>query len=241
MYLPRFTHVSLAFLVALLTGCASTPPAKLSHSPDFAPVYPVSPMKNQVATGAIFNARSSDNWFGRGKTYQVGDIITLHLNEKTSANRTANSKLGREANNDVIPQGMIDRISGLALPGKVLGTRMADALSGVNLTNSTIGHKSTDNKDDKLAELAGALTVTVVEVLQNGNLVVRGEKQLAITDGAEIIQVSGIIRPTDISPGNMVQSSRLANAQFSYRSTGALADATSPGWGTKLLMNIWPF
>jgi flagellar L-ring protein precursor FlgH len=115
------------------------------------------------------------------------------------------------------------------------------ALSGVNLSNSNIGHESTGNLDDKLAVLQGALTVTVIEVLQNGNLVVRGEKQMAITDGAEIIQISGIIRPTDISPGNMVQSSRLANAQFSYRSTGALADATSPGWGTKLLMNIWPF
>jgi flagellar L-ring protein precursor FlgH len=241
MQLPRFVLLSLAFLAALLTGCASTPPAKLSHSQDFAPVYPVAPPKNQVATGAIFNARNSDNWFGRGKTYQVGDIITLHLNERTSANRTANSKLGRKANNDVIPQGMIDRISGLALPGKVLGTRLEGALSGVNLSNSNIGHESTGNLDDKLAVLQGALTVTVIEVLQNGNLVVRGEKQMAITDGAEIIQISGIIRPTDISPGNMVQSSRLANAQFSYRSTGALADATSPGWGTKLLMNIWPF
>ena len=69
----------------------------------------------------------------------------------------------------------------------------------------------------------------------------RGEKQLALTEGSEIIQLSGIIRPTDISPSNMVQSSRLANAQIAYRGTGDLANASKPGWGTSALMKIWPF
>jgi flagellar L-ring protein precursor FlgH len=83
--------------------------------------------------------------------------------------------------------------------------------------------------------------VTVVEVLANGNLMVRGEKQLALTEGAEIIQVSGIIRPEDISPNNTVQSRRLANAQIAYRGTGDMANAAKAGWGTNALMKFWPF
>ena len=89
--------------------------------------------------------------------------------------------------------------------------------------------------------LIGDVSVTVVEVLANGNLMVRGEKQLALTEGAEIIQVSGIIRPEDISPNNTVQSRRLANAQIAYRGTGDMANAAKAGWGTNALMKFWPF
>jgi flagellar L-ring protein precursor FlgH len=70
---------------------------------------------------------------------------------------------------------------------------------------------------------------------------VRGEKQLALTEGAEIIQVSGILRPSDVSPNNTVQSRRLANAQIAYRGTGDMANASRAGWGTSALMKLWPF
>jgi flagellar L-ring protein FlgH len=81
----------------------------------------------------------------------------------------------------------------------------------------------------------------VVDVLANGNLVLRGEKQLALTEGAEVIQVAGVIRPEDVAPNNTVQSRRLANAQITYRGTGDLAAASKPGWGTGLLLKLWPF
>jgi len=56
-----------------------------------------------------------------------------------------------------------------------------------------------------------------------------------------VIQVSGIIRPEDISRTNTVQSRRLANAQIAYRGTGDIANASKPGWGTSLLLKFWPF
>jgi flagellar L-ring protein precursor FlgH len=70
---------------------------------------------------------------------------------------------------------------------------------------------------------------------------VRGEKQLAFTEGSEVIQISGILRPNDVSPNNMVQSRRLANAQISYRGTGDMANASKAGWGTSALLKLWPF
>jgi flagellar L-ring protein precursor FlgH len=89
--------------------------------------------------------------------------------------------------------------------------------------------------------LTGSVAVSVVEVMPNGNLVLRGEKQLALTEGSEIIQVAGIIRPDDVAPNNTVQSRRLANAQIAYRGSGDLANATKAGWGTSTLLKIWPF
>ena len=81
----------------------------------------------------------------------------------------------------------------------------------------------------------------VVEVLGNGNLVIVGEKQLALTEGSEFIQVKGIIRPADIQPDNTVLSQRIAHAQISYRGTGELATASKSAWGTGLLYKFWPF
>ena len=94
---------------------------------------------------------------------------------------------------------------------------------------------------DQQASLTGSITVTVIEILANGNLVVRGEKKLGLSEGTEVIQVAGVIRPQDVGPNGTVNSLRLANAQISYRGSGDLASASKPGWGTTGLMKFWPF
>ena len=75
----------------------------------------------------------------------------------------------------------------------------------------------------------------------NGNLSVRGEKQLVLSEGPEVIQVAGIIRIEDIAPNGTVQSKRLSNAQIAYRGSGEGADASRAGWGTRALYKYWPF
>jgi flagellar L-ring protein precursor FlgH len=227
----------LGMALALISACSSTPPAPLTHTPEFAPVYPPVAERLQNNSGAIFNTRT-DNWFGRSKSYQIGDVVTVLLNEETQTERNVAANLNRKSTNNVLSasSGLSSAIQNISIGGsKLSGVMQGIKMDGAEITNSGGG------QDSKTAKLIGAVTVTVVEVLANGNLVVRGEKQLALTEGSEIIQLSGIIRPTDISPSNMVQSSRLANAQIAYRGTGDLANATKAGWGTSALMKIWPF
>ena len=114
------------------------------------------------------------------------------------------------------------------------------ALAGINLNESQVNSKGSGTADQK-ASLSGSVTVTVIEILANGNLVVRGEKKLGLSEGTEVIQVSGVIRPQDVGPNGTVQSLRLANAQIAYRGSGDLANATKVGWGTSLLHKYWPF
>jgi flagellar L-ring protein precursor FlgH len=227
-------------LLALGLGGCATAPAPLAHTPEFAPVMPVAIDKPRMATGAIYNGRYSDNFFGRSRNYRVGDLITVMLDESTRAGREQKGSVSRDAKNNAVPSGLVSRVQNLALPTKILGTRLDGVLNGVNLNESNIESTGVGTAGQS-ASLTGAVSVTVIEVLANGNLMVRGEKQLALTEGAEIIQVSGIIRPDDVSPNNMVQSRRLANAQIAYRGTGDMANATKPGWGTKALLAIWPF
>jgi flagellar L-ring protein precursor FlgH len=218
-------------ITALLGGCASTDLTQktLTHSPDFAPVYPLASDANRIPTGGIYGNRQSDAWFGRGRNFQVGDIITVLLDESTQAARTSNTDLSREAKHTGLPSGLNTEV------GKV-----SPFLQGIDLSSSNMTSKGKGVADQK-ATLKGSLAVTVVEVLANGNLMVRGEKKLGLAEGTEVIQVSGIIRPQDVGPNSTVQSLRLANAQIAYRGNGDVANAAKAGWGTSALHRFWPF
>ena len=221
----------LAFfaIVCLLQGCASEPvDMVLRPSPEFQPVYPLASDRPKIATGGIYSNRQSDAWFGRGRNYQVGDIITVLLNESTQAARTQNTDVSREAKNS-LPSGASTQVG-----------KMSPFLEGVNLNDNKTSSTG-KGKADQQASLSGSVAVTVVEILANGNLVIRGEKKLGLSEGTEVIQVSGVIRPEDIGPNSTVQSRRLANAQIAYRGSGDLANATRAGWGTTFMHKFWPF
>ncbi len=219
----------VALPLFLLAGCSVLPQTPLAHSPDFAPVYPVVTERNRQATGGIYVSRVSDNWFGRSRNFQVGDVVTVVLNEATQAARSQNNALSRASKTNALPTGLNASLS-----------RISPLLGTVPLSGSTTASTGVGSAD-QTASLTGTVSVTVVDVLPNGNLVLRGEKQLALSEGTEVIQVAGVIRPEDISPNNMVQSRRLVNAQITYRGTGDLAAASRAGWGTSALLNLWPF
>ncbi len=219
-----------ALAAASLTACTNVlPPQALTHSPQFEPVYPVPTARDTMATGAIYVGRQSDSWFGKGRNFQVGDVITVLLNESTQAARTQNGTISRDSSNTMAPAGL-----------QAYGAGLGGLMKGINMTGGSISNKGTGAADQQ-ASLNGSVAVAVVEVMPNGNLVLRGEKQLALTEGTEVIQVAGIIRPEDVAPNNTVQSRRLANAQIAYRGTGDLANATRAGWGTSALLKLWPF
>ena len=225
------TLLSSLVVLAVLQGCAAQQPvmSSLSPSPDFAPVYPLAKDQTAPATGGIYGNRQSDAWFGRGRNYQIGDLITVMLNESTQADRSQKTDVSRDASNTALPKGA-NTLLGNVHP-------FFDALN----LNAAKTASSGKGSAAQAASLTGSVTVTVTEILANGNLVVRGEKKLGLSEGTEVIQVAGVIRPQDIGPNGTVQSLRLANAQISYRGTGDLASASKPGWGTSALLKFWPF
>ena len=225
--------LSLLAVVAGLQACAHPDPMlpALTSSPDFAPVYPLVQDQTKPATGGIYGNRQSDAWFGRGRNYQVGDLITVMLNESTQAARSQGTDISKDASNTALPTAFSKFIGGVGANSPI---------TGIDLNSSTTKSTGKGTADQK-ASLTGSITVTVIEILANGNLVVRGEKKLGLSEGTEVIQVAGVIRPQDVGPNGTVNSLRLANAQISYRGSGDLASASKPGWGTSALMKFWPF
>lgn len=204
-----------------LGGCSSTP-TPLKHSPEFAPIYPAPRDSSDIATGAIYKGRLSDNWFGGLRSYQVGDTLTVILYDDMQAGRSQSTNVSRATKNNYSSDANIGR-----------------QMEKLNFEGETKSDGAGDTKQG--ATLQGEVTVTVAEVYPNGNLFVKGEKQLALTGSAETIQISGIVRPEDIGRNNKVYSRRIANALISYTGSGEVSNAGKVGWGTNLLMKLWPF
>jgi len=203
---------------------------------DFSPIQPMPKQKPIQVTGSIF--ANGQDLFGDLRSYQaakiqVGDLITVLLNETTQASRTSALSTSRATANDVIGVNQKDSI--IAKIGFGSGFFNGAETDGANISSDGSGTAG------QAATLTGSISAMVVEVLANGNLVIVGEKQLALTEGSEFIQVKGIIRPADIQPDNTVLSQRIAHAQISYRGTGDLAAASRPSWGTGFLYKFWPF
>jgi len=120
--------ISLIALAAGLQACSHPDPMlpALTPSPDFAPVYPLAQEQNKPATGGIYGNRQSDAWFGRGRNYQVGDLITVILNESTQADRKQGTDISKDASNTALPTGLSKYLAGSNSP-----------LNGVDLNKST--------------------------------------------------------------------------------------------------------
>jgi flagellar L-ring protein precursor FlgH len=236
----KFTRAFITFGIAgLLGACAGQP--QMTPTVEFSPIQPLAEKKPTPITGSIF-ANGSD-LFGDLRSYQaadfsVGDLVTVLLSETTQASRTSNLATSRAGANDVITQGRVDAVVNKFESETNRG--LGGFFDLFPTTGSTVTSTGSGTAGQG-ASLTGSISAMVVEILANGNLVIIGEKQLALTEGSEFIQVKGIIRPADIQPDNTILSQRIAHAQISYRGTGDLANASKPAWGNKLLYKFWPF
>lgn len=214
----------------LLMGCDTLP----KRDPDFAPVQPADLRPPQQSNGAIYQAGYDMRLFEDHAARRVGDILTVTFDENTIAKKQANSKASKTS--DVKAKGTAPTIFGLA----------SSAVLGHDLSTEVDYQfdRSTEGKGDakQSNNLSGDISVTVVDVLPNGNLRVRGEKRVTLNDGSEYIRLSGIVRPIDINVANSLPSSKVADATIMYTGDGALADSNKPGWISRILSSPWfPF
>ena len=219
------------FLSATALGaCASKLP--LEENSDFAPIRPIEPAADALPTGSILGNSMHMSLFQGQRQWRVGDIITVVLNESTQASRNSSLVTERKATNDALSSSWTNA---LLSPNGFWG----DVRGDIDLTAAEIGSEGVGTAAQANA-LSGVITAMVAEVLPNGNLIVEGRKQLSLTEGAEFIQIRGVVRSRDVQPDNTVSSMRMAQAQISYRGTGNLAESTQPGWITQLLFKYWP-
>lgn len=223
-------RAGLLSILSLGAACSQIIPA-VEPDPDYAATDPLPPTPAlEYQGGAIYQAETAQALFRDGRTYRVGDILTINLAERTDA-RTLSSTT--TAKDDTI---------GLTV-GNLFGVIPTDGDRAIGNTTSAAERSFTGSGNSSQSNrLTGDLTVMVSQVLANGNLMVRGEKIVSINQGTEYIRLSGVVRQSDIAPDNTVSSTRVANARVSYGGGGALADANAAGWLSRFFSSeFWPF
>lgn len=220
-------------LACLLAGCNTVPPTQI-HQPMTARPAPVPSPQSQSANGSIFQAsHPGQPYFGYRPLFEdrrarsVGDILVISINEKTAASKKSDSSAARN-------QSSSFGVTSLAgLPGKSFLNSALEASS----ENKFDGKGAATNNND----FVGTITVTVTEVLPNGNLLVSGEKQIGINQGSEFIRFSGVVNPSNITGGNAVSSSQVADARMEYRANGYIDEAQVMGWLSRFFLTFLPF
>lgn len=209
------------------SGCASlypTPPTAV-HQPMTA--RPEARAQAVPATGAIYQASLARPLFEDRRARQVGDTITINLVERNTAQKSANANASR---NGGMTAG-IGPITRLPLRG----------LNGLELEASAESDFSGEGAAAANNAFNGTITVTVIDVYPNGNLLVSGEKMVAINQGNEFIRFSGVINPNNVTSANTVQSTQVADARIEYRGSGFIDESNTMGWLQRFFVAIMPF
>jgi len=207
--------------VLVVTACASRYPAPPSpDDPRYAPVSSWQQAPERTANGAIYQQATAVNLYQR-RAHRLGDVLTINLNEATSATKSSGTSFSRDSSANVGDSTLL---------GNVFDT-----------TTSVGGGSDFDGSanSDQSNQLLGNITVTVTDVLPNGLLEVRGEKWLQINRGSEFIRISGLVRTADIAPDNTIASTRVADVRIAYSGTGTLAESNEPGVLSKFFVSRW--
>ena len=218
-------RILLTVLALLSLGACTTVPPTNVHQPMTA--RPAPRPDTLGATGSIYQAGVSRTLFEDRRARYPGDTLTINIAETNSASTKSNTKVDRSTSISASAGPIV------GLPGK--------SFQGMSLAGSS--GNTLDGKGEAAANnvFTGTITVTVIEVLSNGNLLVSGEKQVAIGHGTEYIRVSGIVNPYFINASNSISSSQLADARIEYKESGAISEAQAMAWLARFFLTILPF
>ncbi len=231
----------LLFLGATLSGCVSTPKETKQYSSlnslmalgvDYEKA--VKPRKYEGSLWEENGALSS--LFKDYKASKVGDVVTVILDEYTTANNKADTNTSRDSAMKAGFTGEFTNIGNLqpSYSGAVTGS-----------FQPTFKGSGSTNRESRLKNLDG-VTARVVRVLPDGNLVIAGSREITVNNETQTLTLAGLIQPRDIrynmaTQGYEVKSSRISDAKFVYSGEGIVAQRQDPGWLSNFLNVVWPF
>lgn len=220
----RIRLIGFAFFIVLVAGCAQVPRASVVGEQEQITIVDRPP---PVANGSIYQVRRGyQPLFEDRRPRSIGDILTIVLDEEVSASKNAQSNANRSGSSSLNLAQLPDVLDALADFGFDVSGASDFAGGGGSQANNTF---------------TGTITVSVLEVMNNGNLRVRGEKQIAINQGTEFIRFSGVVNPRTITAQNTVPSTQVADARIEYVGDGYINEAQHMGWLQRFFLNVSPF
>jgi len=184
----------------------------------------------QPSPGSIWSPASRLTDLGSDvRAVQVDDLVTIVVTEQASAVATGATKTARAS-------AAKSQVSALAGPKSPHGAMQN--LLNVGTTQSLDGSGSTSRG----ATLTTTLSARVTHVLPNGYLVLEGNKDVQVNSERQTVSVRGVIRPADLSPGNIINSNQIAQMEIKINGKGVVNDAVRrPFFLWRILLGLLPF
>lgn len=226
----RFYYGVMWSCLSTLTGCALVPHTSLVKGDTSA--KPTA-LPQPVMNGSIFQAVAPMNFgyqplFEDRRPRSIGDTLTIILRENVSASKSSSSNASRKGSGqlglNLVPSSLNGLLGGDKVNFDGSGSNAFTGKGGASANNT----------------FTGTITVSVAEVLANGNLKVVGEKQIEINQGTEFIRFSGVVNPRTINADNAVLSTSVADARIEYVGNGYINDAQQMGWLQRFFLTIAP-
>jgi flagellar L-ring protein precursor FlgH len=204
-----------------------------------APPPPVPPIVVQPPTpppsgpGSLWNEVNARQLMGMdGNARQVGDLITVRINESldTTVGATTNTRRRSSIQGDVT-----------ALAGLLEGLTEEGDAGQLAIAASLVNEFSGQGETSRGSAMEAILTCEVIEILPTGNLRIWGYETLRLNRETQYLTLEGTIRPRDIQMDNTVRSELVARPVIQVTGSGVVADKQGPGWFARLLDAIWPF
>ncbi len=231
----RLGHLSIVAAALFATGCSThQADAKIDFKPPkyVEQVPPRENVRSVYNPGSLFG-RGDNPVFSDKKAMNVNDIVTVVIDENILSSSSGSKKIARTTN---------DKLGGAVFaggPGSVAtqANKLSDISVGIDSSNSFKGQGSNERKE----KFTTTLSARIIKILENGNYFIDGRREMLIDGQKQVLHVSGVIRPEDISQTNMIDSKHIADAKILYETQGDIKEATEKGWGTKAVESIWPF
>jgi len=231
--LPRtkdaLRHCSGVWLIAavavLVSGCA-TQPAHLSDTPMTARISTLMapPPQPTYEPGSLWSTQTAGSLFEDTRARRVGDLVMVRVVENASGTKNASTNTSRDSS---LSTGI----------SAFFAAPVANRNINVGVTNDYDG----SGKTARSGRLTALVAASVVEVLPNGNLAIRGSREIQVNDEIQVIHMAGVVRQVDISTDNIVLSSRIADARITYTGKGVIDEKLRPGWFTRVVDYVTPF
>lgn len=227
---PLFVACTMLFF---LSACAAPEKKPLVIQEPLEEIQESAP---EITEAGSLWQNGNTSMFSDRKAKEVGDIVTVLISEKASATKEASTSTDRTTNMHAgVPNFF-------GLESDKIWQELYYPIDVNNIVNAEFNNKfdgkgSTSRKED----LSASLTTQVVGRYPNGQLKIRGGKEVMVNNEVQIIHLTGIIRPVDITANNTISSTKILNARISYTGNGAISDKQEPGWAMRMLDYAWPF
>ncbi len=218
-------------MIALSVSLAGCSTEMHMTKPDYAYTMPRDVRPPPPPAGSIWaGVNSSNALFADKKARYVNDVLTIIIEESSEGANNAKTDTNKEST-------LAAGFTGIFQGANPTNTILSPVSVGGSLSNKLQG----EGKTKRDSNLKARITARVMSVLENGNLLVEGRRQLSVNAEDQYIIITGVVRPEDITTENTISSQYIADARIVYGGRGVVNDKQRPGWGTRLLDWVWPF